>query len=75
MLTRYAPIEAITTDLLSFASHGGRSTINTDDVLLISRRNPALEELMRNFIENEKAKTASTSKGAAVRSKKGKGRA
>jgi centromere protein S len=78
-LTHWVEIEAITTDLLSFASHAGRTTITTDDVLLISRRNEALEGLMKGFIESENAKvgnergTSRTGKGK--KPSKAKGRA
>ena len=39
-------------------SHAGRTTITTDDVLLLVRRNEELEVLIRDFIEKEKASKA-----------------
>jgi centromere protein S len=42
-------------DLESFARHAGRSTISTDDVLLVARRNDALHGMIRDFVEGEKA--------------------
>lgn len=50
--------------------HAGRSTINTDDVLLLARRNDGLGELLKEFIEKEKAE-----KMGAGSSAKGKGKA
>jgi centromere protein S len=42
-------------DLESFAKHAGRTTITTDDVLLITRRNEALHDIMKDFVDKEKA--------------------
>ena len=39
-------------------SHAGRTTITTDDVLLLVRRNEELEVLIRDFIEKENASKA-----------------
>jgi centromere protein S len=50
--------ENVTMDLESFARHAGRTTITTDDVLLITRRNDALYDIMKDFIDKEKAKSA-----------------
>ncbi|PSS25451.1 hypothetical protein M430DRAFT_202333 [Amorphotheca resinae ATCC 22711] len=49
-------IENIATDLETFAAHAGRSTITTADVLLITRRNEALQGMIREFIDREKMK-------------------
>ena len=46
--------ENVATDLENFAKHAGRSTVTTDDVLLLTRRNEGLEELMRGFVGREK---------------------
>ncbi|KAM3081362.1 MHF histone-fold complex component [Clarireedia jacksonii] len=54
----WAQIENVTTDLESFARHAGRTTITTDDVLLITRRNDALYDIMKDFIDKQKAKSA-----------------
>ena len=43
-------------DLETFSRHAGRSTISTDDVLLIARRNEALHGIMREFVESEAAR-------------------
>jgi centromere protein S len=62
--------ENVAADLESFSRHAGRSTITTDDVLLITRRNDALYGIMREFVDKEKAERERGVKGAA----KGKGR-
>ncbi|TGO51266.1 hypothetical protein BCON_0165g00160 [Botryotinia convoluta] len=58
-------IENVTMDLESFSRHAGRSTITTDDVLLVTRRNDALHDIIKDFIDQEKAKSTN---------EKGKGR-
>ncbi|KAF7868812.1 uncharacterized protein EAF02_009548 [Botrytis sinoallii] len=55
----------VTMDLESFSRHAGRSTITTDDVLLVTRRNDALHDIIKDFIDQEKAKSTN---------EKGKGR-
>ncbi|KAH8594610.1 kinetochore component CENP-S-domain-containing protein [Bisporella sp. PMI_857] len=52
----WAQIENVSVDLESFCRHAGRTTINTDDVLLIARRNDALHDIMKDFIDKESAK-------------------
>lgn len=52
--------------------HAGRSTINTDDVLLLTRRNEGLESLIREKIEEGKAEKAREK--AAETSGAGRGR-
>lgn len=59
-------VENVTMDLESFSRHAGRSTITTDDVLLVTRRNDALHDIIKDFIDHEKAKSTK---------EKGKGRA
>ncbi|TVY86393.1 Centromere protein S [Lachnellula willkommii] len=61
----------IAQDLETFSRHAGRTTVTTDDVLLITRRNEALYGIMRDFVEKEQA-AAPKGKSKAV---KGKGRA
>lgn len=39
-------------DLESFAKHAGRSTIKTDDVMLLARRNEGLAELLKEELKN-----------------------
>ncbi|RQM06394.1 hypothetical protein DH86_00002237 [Scytalidium sp. 3C] len=54
----WTQIENVAIDLENFSRHAGRTTINTDDVLLVTRRNDALTEIMQDFIDQEKAKAA-----------------
>jgi centromere protein S len=51
----FLSIETASKDLDSFAKHAGRTTITTEDVMLLTRRNEGLEEVIRKFIETEKA--------------------
>jgi hypothetical protein len=54
-------------DLESFSRHAGRSTITTDDVLLLARRNQDLHSMIKDVVDRGKA--------AKARAKvKGKGR-
>ncbi|ODA84053.1 hypothetical protein RJ55_02571 [Drechmeria coniospora] len=52
---RWKP-ENISIDLESFCNHAGRSTVTTDDVLLLARKNPDLRQLMEAFVEERKAR-------------------
>src|SRR3954453_11042877 len=62
-------------DLESFASHAGRKTIKTDDVMLLTRRNEGLETIMKDFVEklkvqNAERKRADAAAGAAAGKRK-----
>jgi hypothetical protein len=70
----------VATDLESFSAHAGRSTVTTDDVLLLARKNPDLHQIMEEFVQQRKAERealagatarASASAGAAGRGKAG----
>lgn len=50
----WAQIESTSMDLKSFAKHAGRSTISTDDVMLLSRRNEGLETVLRSYMAKQK---------------------
>lgn len=50
-------------DLESFAKHAKRSQINTDDVLLLARRNEGLETLLKTFVEEQRRENGTASKG------------
>lgn len=50
--------------------HAGRSTVNTDDVLLLARRNEGLGDLLKAFVDKENAEK--TGSGGVA---KGKGKA
>ena len=58
-------------DLEAFSRHAGRTTITTDDVLLMTRKNEALQGILRDFVEGEKEK-APKSKGKGAGKARGK---
>jgi centromere protein S len=62
----------VAVDLESFSRHAGRTTVTTDDVLLITRRNDALHDIMKDFVDKEKANNGT---GTGTGKGKGKGRA
>ncbi|KAI5804179.1 kinetochore component CENP-S-domain-containing protein [Peziza echinospora] len=66
----WAQLENTTKDLECFAKHAGRSTITTDDVLLLVRRNEELEGLLREFIEEEKLKKGESAANVAAAGKR-----
>lgn len=39
-------VQTVAQDLEAFAKHGGRTTINSKDVILLSRRNEGLAEIL-----------------------------
>ena len=41
-------------DLEVFSKHGGRKVINTDDVMLLTRRNDALETMLKKELDGMK---------------------
>ncbi len=59
-------------DLESFATHAGRRTIKTDDVMLLTRRNEGLESILRNYVEELKKRNDANAKeiGAAANGKR-----
>ncbi|KAF4978119.1 hypothetical protein FZEAL_5451 [Fusarium zealandicum] len=63
----WSQIENVATDLETFSNHAGRSTVTTDDVLLLARKNPDLHQIMKEFVDQAKAEKEAV-KG------KGKGR-
>ena len=44
----WGQIETVARDIEAFAKHSGRSTISTKDVILLSRRNEGLQELLNS---------------------------
>ncbi|TLD21363.1 hypothetical protein PspLS_08841 [Pyricularia sp. CBS 133598] len=55
--------ENVAKDLESFSSHAGRSTITTDDVLLLARRNEDLHNIIKQEVDQQKANKAKARKG------------
>ena len=45
------PIENVATDLESFCNHASRTTVTTEDVLLLARKNPDLHGIMEEFVD------------------------
>ena len=39
--------------LISYTRHAGRSTVSTDDVMLLSRRNEGLETVLRSYMDKQ----------------------
>ena len=60
-------------DLEVFSKHGGRKVINTDDVMLLTRRNDALETMLKQELESMKA-AEGRGEGQAVAGAQGKKR-
>ncbi|KAF5732251.1 centromere protein S-like [Tripterygium wilfordii] len=48
--------ELLAKDLELFAQHGGRKTVNMEDVILTARRNEHLTTILRSFCDDLKAK-------------------
>ncbi|KAM7204371.1 centromere protein S [Rhypophila sp. PSN 637] len=60
----WTQIENVAIDLESFSKHAGRTTVTTDDVLLLARRNTDLHEMIKDDVDKRKAAKA---KGNAPR--------
>lgn len=54
-------------DLESFSRHAGRTTVQTDDVLLLARRNADLHSIIKEFVDEQNAAKVSKGKGKARR--------
>lgn len=54
--------ENVATDLESFSRHAGRTTVTTDDVLLLARRNRDLHAIIKDFVDEQKADKANKGK-------------
>lgn len=69
----WTQVENVAIDLEAFARHAGRTTVSTDDVLLIARRNEALEGVLKKWLDLEvkKGETIMTTKKS---DRKGKGK-
>lgn len=64
MLTRP---ESVATDLESFSRHARRTTVHTEDVVLLARKNPDLLDIVRGFVEEQKAEKLRKGKGKQKR--------
>lgn len=47
--------ENVAIDLETFCNHAGRTTVTTDDVLLLARKNPDLHNIMKAYVDDMKA--------------------
>ena len=59
----WGQIENVARDLEAFAKHGGSSTIKTNSVLLLGRRNEALEDLLQSQAKTVREKDSSYNDG------------
>jgi centromere protein S len=59
----WAQISQTSKDLETFTKHAGRKQINSDDVLLLARRNEGLEVLLKSFVEELRKEKVTTGKG------------
>lgn len=67
----WTQIENIAIDLESFANHASRQNVTTEDVLLLARKNPDLQQIMRDFVQERKdIKTARGRGGRTVRGRR-----
>lgn len=64
-LTRNA--ENVAQDLESFSRHAKRTTVQTDDVLLLARRNSDLHGIIKDFVDELNAAKVNKAKGRAKR--------
>lgn len=55
--------ETVAKDLESFCNHAGRTTVTTDDVLLLARRNEDLHGIIKQVVDQQKAEKAAQAKG------------
>ncbi|ROV93062.1 hypothetical protein VSDG_07397 [Cytospora chrysosperma] len=63
----WTQIENVAIDLESFSRHAGRTTVTTDDVLLLARRNADLHGIIKDFVDEQKAANVSKGKGKSKR--------
>lgn len=57
------PAESVAIDLENFSRHARRSTVQTEDVVLLARKNPDLLDLVKEFVEQKKADKLKKGKG------------
>ncbi|PSR94328.1 kinetochore component CENP-S-domain-containing protein [Coniella lustricola] len=64
----WTQIENVALDLESFSRHAGRTTVQTDDVLLLARRNADLHGIIKEFVDElQAAKVKGKAKGRGKR--------
>ncbi|KAK7749545.1 MHF histone-fold complex component [Cytospora paraplurivora] len=63
----WTQIENVAIDLESFSRHASRTTVTTDDVLLLARRNADLHGIIKDLVDEQKAAKAIKGKGKAKR--------
>ncbi|KAJ4417414.1 MHF histone-fold complex component [Gnomoniopsis sp. IMI 355080] len=63
----WTQIENVALDLESFSRHAGRTTVQTDDVLLLARRNTDLHDIIKDFVDEQNAAKVSKGQGRAKR--------
>lgn len=51
----WTQLENVAVDLETFCNHAGRTTVTTDDVLLLARKNPELHQIMKAYVDGIKA--------------------
>lgn len=51
-------LENVAIDLETFSQHAGRTTVTTDDVLLLARRNSDLQSVIKDCVDKLKAAKA-----------------
>jgi hypothetical protein len=56
-------------DLETFAKHAGRNIIQTEDVMLLTRRNEGLETVMKQFVDELRAKEGRPKLGTKAKGK------
>ncbi|TQN75350.1 Centromere protein S [Colletotrichum shisoi] len=59
----WAQIESVAGDLESFSRHARRTTVTTDDVVLLARKNPDLLDIVRGFVDQQKVDKQKKGKG------------
>ncbi|KAK1833249.1 centromere protein S [Podospora conica] len=63
----WAQIEHVAIDLENFAHHAGRTTVSTDDVLLLARRNTDLHGMIKEVVDKQVAAKMKNGKGGKGR--------
>lgn len=58
----WTQIESVAVDLESFSRHAGRSTVKTEDVLLLARRNEDLHDILKEMVDERKASSTKTNR-------------